>query len=153
VREDPKRLALTAECRILTRALIGVEPSPPVLNAYQRAHELGVAELAAVQRSPTDRALMRVALGGPSLARAADGYAAMFARRSLLRRKLVLLVAILESRRVTADALETARRGSRAAWLARMMVRAAACGVRLVAVSFLVLPLRLWYGLADRPTT
>jgi hypothetical protein len=84
---------LEREARIFTASLIGGAPSPYVIRQYARGHVS--LPLAPVQGF--DAVLMRVARGGPILARLADAYARLFARRAILRRKLTLLLAILES--------------------------------------------------------
>src|SRR5690348_4672039 len=86
---------LTEECQILTSFLIARGAPADVAAAYVRAHEVSPVA-ARGTASALDRALLRIANLGPRFARAADAYAAVFARNALLRRKLVLLVAILE---------------------------------------------------------
>lgn len=84
---------LEREAHVFTSLLIRARPSPYVVTQYARGHVS--LPLAPVQGF--DAVLMRVARGGPALARAADAYARIFARRAILRRKLTLLLAILES--------------------------------------------------------
>jgi hypothetical protein len=139
---------LGAECLIFTRYLIDTDPSSEVVTAYQRAHEVS-AVAPPGGRGPLDRALLRVAHLGPGFARAADGYAAAFAKRSLLRRKLVLLVAILESRQHTAVVLDTAVPGSRAAWVFTTGFQIAGCALVVGLATLVIVPLCLWYSLRN----
>jgi len=88
---SPERLA--REARVFTAALIGGDPSPYVVRQYARGHVS--LPLAPIQGF--DVVLLGVARGGPALTRMADAYARLFVRRSILRRKLTLLLAILES--------------------------------------------------------
>lgn len=79
---------------MLARYLTGVAPDAYVTEKYCLAHERTTHyEL----YGAFDRLLLSVALRGKFLARVADSYASVAARRSALRRKLILLVAILES--------------------------------------------------------
>ena len=84
---------LEQEARVFTRALIGRDPSDYVLRQYARGHM--ALPLAPVQAF--DRVLLRTARGAPWQARMADAWARRFAGTSILRRKLTLLLAILES--------------------------------------------------------
>lgn len=85
---------LDRECRTLTRALVGAAPGPYVEGRYRDAHDRlpGLAPATLL-----DRVLLAAVRAHPALARLADAYAAVAARRSVTRRKAVLLLAILES--------------------------------------------------------
>ena len=95
-----------------------------------------------------DRALLHVAHWGPGFARAADAYAGAFARPSILRRKLVLLAAILESRGETARLLDTAHPGSRLILIAELVARGGLVVLLVTLALLLLAPLRLWYRVA-----
>ena len=140
------RVPLIEECRIFTRYLIDREPAPDVVAAYARGHDVG-SVTTHTQRA-MDRALLRVAHLGPRWARGADGFAALFAKSSVLRRKLVLLVAILESRGETADLIDTATPGSITAWVVAVAAAAAASIANATVAALLILPLCVWYGIA-----
>jgi len=135
---------LIAECRVFCRYLVGIGPPSDVVAAYQKAHALGVVNLG--RPTPMDRALLRVAGMGPALARTADAYAAVFARSGLLRRKLVLLIAILESRASTATLLDTAVPGSLALWVVGVAIQSAAWTVRVALAAVCIIPLTIWYS-------
>jgi hypothetical protein len=146
---DGKRVEmLAAECRTFTRYLIGIDAPSDVVRHYQRAHEVSVVEAGGVV-PPLDRALLRVARLGPSFARACDGYAGAFARTSLLRRKLVLLTAIFESRQQTAVIFDSAVPGSRAAWVVEVSARAGISALIGCLAALVILPLGLWYRVVD----
>lgn len=135
---------LNAECRTFTRYLAGVDAPPDVLAAYRKAHQVsGLGRW----KGPVDDLLITIARRGIWCARAADGYASLFARASFLRQKLILLVAILESRGETARILDTARPGSRAGWMLRVIGQAWASIVRLGLVALMIALLRIWRGL------
>ncbi len=85
---------LDRECRVFCRYLIGRPPGLETSATYARYH-------AALGQRLTgdgfDRLLVTVARLSPVLAQPADAYARFFRPRGLLRKKLVLLLAILES--------------------------------------------------------
>jgi hypothetical protein len=86
---------LKSECRSLTAYLVGVPPSAYVEERYAMAAQVhGLAQ--DEEFSCFDRATLKVARGGRLFARCADAYCALFRRGGALRRKLVLLAAILE---------------------------------------------------------
>jgi hypothetical protein len=98
---------------MFARALIGVQATPYVIRQYQRAHD----SLPLAPVNGFNRVLMVVAASGPTLTRIADAYARIFARRAILRRKLVVMLAILESS-TPADAAFKPRGSGLGAWLA-----------------------------------
>jgi nucleoside-diphosphate-sugar epimerase len=95
-------VAMERECEVFTRYLIGRSPDEYILRKYteaNRARDLSVT-------SANDRfgkRLLRVASMSPILTKLADSFSAVFAKRSLLRKKLVLLIAILESSRAAGE--------------------------------------------------
>lgn len=84
---------LEAEAQSFGRTLLGIAPGGYVAAQYAKAHR----HLPLQPDTAFDRVLMTVAARGPWALRAADGYARIFAPGSALRRKLSVLVAILES--------------------------------------------------------
>ncbi|MGE3956196.1 MAG: SDR family oxidoreductase [Vicinamibacterales bacterium] len=87
--------AADEECRVFTRHVVGAEPDPQVLSTYREAIRT-VTALQAADRF--DEALLAFAARGTAWAALADGYAALLHPASALRKRLVLLLAILESR-------------------------------------------------------
>ena len=132
---------LDAECETFCRYLVGESPGAQVKARYRRAHELGVvAPPAGI--SPRDVRLVRAARRGGGWARAADVHARFFAPGGWLRRKLVLLLALLETDgpgRRWVDEVES----STAGWLVRMTGAGLGFGVLLVLGWF-------WFGWSSR---
>jgi nucleoside-diphosphate-sugar epimerase len=96
---------LVAECRAFTSYLVGCSSSPYVEECYiLAAQEHGLAD--EVDFSCFDRATLRVARLGCTSARWADSYCALFRRNGILRRKLILLAAILEHVSPTSKAFD-----------------------------------------------
>jgi hypothetical protein len=85
---------LERECHVFTRLLTGEDATAGIIAKYRDAH--AVLE-GCVPVSAIDRRLTGVARAGAPLARMADAYARLFAPNSAFRRKLVLLLAILET--------------------------------------------------------
>lgn len=135
------------ECQVFCRYLSDRPPPAEVLSAYQRAHRCGVVEVEAAEL-PIDAALLWIARLGPSLTRAADAYAVTFAKSSLLRRKLVLLLAILESCGSTSGAVDTVVPGPRVRWAAGIALNVVVFAAGLCLVAAAVVPLRIWYRFA-----
>jgi len=135
---------LARECRALSRYLAGVEPTPSITSAYARGHaRMPAAGPGAADA--VDRLLLDAALAHPLLTRPADGYARLTRPTGLLRQKLVLLCAILESGPPAHGWFDTARTGSPALALARVLLTglgsltALAAGTAIFAVPHLFL--------------
>lgn len=96
----PERTKLAVEGRVLARHLLRTPVPEAVLSRYVEAHERGL--LAGGRGlSPVDRMLVALAASGRLGTFVADGHAALFRRRGALRRKLVLLLALLETSAAT----------------------------------------------------
>ncbi len=85
---------LERECEVFCQYLAGIRPDAYVRGKYEEAHRVARDYEGG---GPFDRLLLGLASNGPVFASFADSYASLLARRSLLRRKLILLLAILES--------------------------------------------------------
>jgi len=86
---------LDSECAVFCRYLIGADPSPATTALYRRAHELGTL----APRESDGRfqhALVALARWGTWPARLADCHSRIFSQAGLLRRKLTLVLALLE---------------------------------------------------------
>jgi hypothetical protein len=83
------------------------------------------------QLDALDRALMACASAAPWLTGVADTYAGFARRDALLRKKLVLLMAVLENAPETHSFFDTARTGGRASTLAGIGLLGLAWGGRL----------------------
>lgn len=121
--------ALGRECRRLTRYLTGQEPDPRVLQHYRRFHELGRPGFVP---AGVDRMLLGSARLGGFPAALADSYAARFRKRSPLRRKLVLLLALLESVPSTAQWMDTPGFGGPVLAILKVAVAGALEGLRVL---------------------
>jgi hypothetical protein len=139
MKDGGTRLAiLDRECVAFTTYLTGRKPDEYVLSSYREAHERG--ELArAIARGPFDRLLVRLVLI-PLAARVVDVYTALFFKRALVRKKLVLALAILESSSPSYRHFEVPDSGGRLVVLSRLAARSLASLVALVVAALLLAP-------------
>jgi hypothetical protein len=87
---------LDRECVVFCRYLIGQEPNEYVKRKYQEAHRR--SSLPSDRRlDPADDFLVKVASISPWTTRLVDVHARVFCKSSLVRKKLILMLAILES--------------------------------------------------------
>lgn len=132
---DPK-----IECEVFCRYLIGEAPTAYVVEKY----EAGVKSEVFRQAKPTtfDLKLLQFAAKRPLLTGLADAYSRFFRPNSILRRKLVLLLAILESTTFAAQVDESDDRGL-IGFLAGSTIATAGFAARLAAGVALFLPLQI----------
>jgi nucleoside-diphosphate-sugar epimerase len=139
---------IESECIVFTRHLLGVRPDPAVIEKYGAA----LASLPALQPSSAwDRALLAMARRGVAGARCADAFAALFARASVLRKRLVILLAILETRAPYSDAIDSALGGPALLVIARVAWRGVWSLVWLVVGAALLVPVRIALSLRGEP--
>jgi NADH dehydrogenase len=87
---------LARECDIFCRYLIEAHPNEYVLQKYQNGHKANRIEEELAHR-PFDRLLLCIAISFPLLTKLVDSYTRVCAKQSILRKKLILLLAILET--------------------------------------------------------
>jgi len=134
---------LARECSVFCRYLCGEEPSDYVRAKYRAAHEVGAVEPADGATS-FDRALVAIARGGTWRARAIDSYSRVFANGGLLRRKLVLVLALLETKSPTDRAVDAPTSSSQLAFFASIAWLGFAFALTVAVTAIALLPLRLW---------
>ena len=134
---------LHREAAAFARLLTGEPARLNVVDAYVAAHESHPDLLAG---TPFQRRLIATASRGVFRARIADGYARFFDPYGPLRRKLVLMLAILESTPPTHRLFDTPIGGSPAG----AFVPLVAYGLRSVFCTLLgvilFMPLRWWFS-------
>jgi nucleoside-diphosphate-sugar epimerase len=132
--------SLDEECRVFTRHLLGIEPTRYIVDHYVRAH------LVSPKFAPDDgfdRYLVRFAARHFVLARLADSYARVFVSGSLLRRKLVLLLAILETAPPSHRLIDQPPGGGPILIAGRLVAQGILWLAGLVAASLFLAPARL----------
>jgi hypothetical protein len=131
---EPVSASVRAECRTFTAHVAGIEPDELVVLSYARGLASGAFAKGA-GTSALDRVLLSLARRGPFAAGLADAWARCFAPASQLRRRLVLLVAILESTPPAFHAFEPATHGRVVAFVALL-----AAGLGFIARLILAVP-------------
>ncbi|MFN7978709.1 MAG: NAD(P)H-binding protein [Vicinamibacterales bacterium] len=131
---------LAAECAVFTRHVLGVAPAPTVVDAYVRAHAVSPRFRAV---TAFDQRLVAVARRGPLVARLADAHARLLDPAGLLRRKLVLLLALLETTPPHYRAVDAPLAASLPATLLALAGRGLAAAAVAALGLLLFLPLRL----------
>jgi hypothetical protein len=134
---------LERECSVFCRYLCGEEPSDYVRAKYRAAHEVGAVEPPNGATS-FDRALVAIARRGTWLTRAMDSYSRVFEDGGLLRRKLVLVLALLETKSPTDGAVDTPTSSSNAAFFASIAWLGLVFLTTVLVTTIALLPLRLW---------
>jgi hypothetical protein len=138
------REALEAECAVFARHLAGVDPPAYVVATYLRAHEPGRNGPLASPDEEEDP-LVHFARGGAWSVRLADAWAAAFDRAGPLRRKLILLLAILESGKES-DVVDRIGPGEAGAFVRGAFLRAFSFAATLAAAAVVIGPRALVWG-------
>ena len=134
--------ALTNECEVFTRHISGRPATAQVSEQYAAAHRV----LSGLEPGDGhERWLLRVARLSPLGCRIADAWARLAAPRGALRRKLVILLAILEVSPPYAEELDQPRGGPALEWLRIAASGLAFAGALAIGV-VLFLPARLAAG-------
>jgi len=102
----PDYKALDRECSVFSMYLIGLPPSEYVMEKYRAAHQSRCHFSATMQ--PAEKFLVRIASIAPWSTKIIDVYSRIFRPYSTVRKKLVLLLAILESCAPSHTYLDTA---------------------------------------------
>jgi hypothetical protein len=101
--DHPEESSLARECGVFACYLTGIAPTPYILKKYAEAQRKNTACSSSGQ---FDRLLLRFARLHPASTKLADAYARLLAPASALRKRLVLLLAILESTPLSESFLE-----------------------------------------------
>ncbi len=133
---------LDSECQTYCRYLTGQNPTSYIREKYHEYHQMSGA-FSSLARF--DRFLLSFSRRGTWMARIADGYSVRFLKQSAVRKKLVLMLALLECAPPSSSYLD-ASRGPAALVLARMCVTAAASLLALVAAVLVLLPVHWAMG-------
>lgn len=135
---------LAAECHTFAQYLVQQPPNSYVVAKYCDAHEKAVL-FQSHQLGAFDRVLVTLARLHPLATRFADSYAAVFCRSAVVRRKMILLLAILESCAPTYSYFEAPESRQRVLLCSRLVARGLVFGLLLVTATLLLLPLQLLF--------
>ncbi|HET9887442.1 MAG TPA: hypothetical protein VFR10_08015 [bacterium] len=141
-------IELERECDTFCKAMIGRPPPDIVRASYVRAHEAGPILSGAPEKATRfDHWLVRFARGSPTRTRFADSYAVLFARTTTLRRKLVLLLAILESTAPASRWIDTPDPGSPGGFFVLAFSHSCLFVVRAAIATFFMTAVRISFAL------
>ena len=130
--ESPTHEGDAAECRTFARYLSGADPTDYATSCYIRLlPSAAVSDRA--HRLLIERVLVGAGRAGSLPLRIADAYARFFLPRSLLRRRLILLLAILENSAPTERRFNSGTEGSLPGLVIRLAATLVASGLCLVA--------------------
>ena len=138
---------IEAECRVFARHLLGYDADAYIINKYAAAHE--TSQLFSTT-TRFDGVLVAIAGKHPALTKAADSYARLFVPNSLLRKKLILLLALLETSAPSCDLIDGEGGSSRIALACRLFVRGVTFGASALVGAFIFLPTQLFLSSAHR---
>ncbi len=132
---------LDQEARVYTKYLIHQEPDAYVLEKYCLAHQKS-PELCQGTTSPFDARLVGFSAKSPTWARLADSYTAIFLRNALVRKKIILLMAILESSAPFYQAFEAPESKNPFLIFGLLGLRGSGFAISLLIASLIFLPMR-----------
>ncbi len=135
---------LDQEARVYTKYLIKQAPSPYVIEKYRQAH-LRSPNVHQALENPFNELLVKLSSKGPFWARLVDSYATFFLRNALVRKKIILLMAILESSAPTYQAFESPESKNPLVIIVLLGLRGAGFVFSLFIALLIFLPLRLLY--------
>lgn len=138
-----------AECSVYTRYLANQEPDPYIQRKYAESFEPG-RPLAIQARSRFESLIENLSQKNPVYARAVDGYCKFFYRDSIVRRKVVLLLAILECRAGSAEKLDRADQLALPLMFLTFLTQITRSVVLLLVATILLSPIRLVLNGLDR---
>ena len=118
-RSRPQDQTLRHECQTFCRYVLERDADAYIISKYFEAHH-SASWLGIHETTPFDQFLIRFADRGPLFARFADSYCRVFRNGALLRRKLVVLLAIVECAPHTASLFDHPHTLSKATFIGRL---------------------------------
>ena len=146
-----EQASLLAECRHFTRYLVDVDPDDYVCDSYLLANKVRHDEL--TPQTGFDLLLLTISLKHRLLTRAIDVYARFFAHASAVRRRLVTLLAFIESSASTVERHEHPDYAGLAGFVADLAWRSAGLALLLLVAIVILLPVQLLSGGLRRNST
>ncbi len=137
-----RRERLEKECRVYTRYLTGLLPTDYVQQKYWAYCE-DDSNSATLESDFFDELLVRISSWGPWWTRLADSYASRFYKDALLRKKLVLALALLECSPPAFQYLDRPDAGGSWRTCFCLAYQAGLYGAMLVLAASLLLPFHL----------
>jgi len=141
--------ALNDECHVFTYYLINQRPNGYVLNKYRDAHRASDA-FHNPDTNPFDTFLVSISTTSPFVTKLVDSYTSVFFRRSVVRKKMVLLLAIIESCAPTHSHLDSPDPCAKTTLWIRMVRRGIASVLTLFLSMVLLMPFQLIFAIRSR---
>jgi len=139
------REQINVECRVFTRYLTGQIPDSCIAEKYAAAYLPG-KPLSGNLQSCFDALLVRLANIHPLFTRAVDAFTRFFYTDSTLSKRLIILLAILESRALTAVELDYPDKTTFVGFLFSMVTQIIVFSILLGIATLFLLPLKLLLG-------
>ena len=136
---------LDRECNVFFEYLTGQNPSDYVLNKYREAGTKGL--FPDLEKNPLDQFLLNISAFHPIVAKLVDAYSSVFFKRSIVRKKCILLLAILESCPIGSEYFDVPEQGSKSILFVKMLWKAAGFFVALIVSIVFLMPLHLLFAL------
>ena len=135
---------LKQECQLFTRYLIDESPHAYVQNKYHEAHRVSDM-FHTFEANSFDALLLKIAIIHPFTTKLVDTYASFFARQSVVRKKIILLLAILESCNPTYAHFDKPASGNLATLGLKTIQHGVIFGFTMVMALICLLPLNLLF--------
>ena len=140
--QDRYRKGLYNECRAFCRYLLDTEPTEYVSKKYCDAHHQKGRELD-LSSALFDRILGRLSQGNRLCTGLVDAYTRMFCKRSIIRKKLILVLAILESTHPYCEDTDSVNCSSRAGFFGMVFCKVAFFAVRCMVSAIVLAPVQV----------
>jgi hypothetical protein len=145
--DDPVVHELDRECRVFCEYLLGEEPDAYVAAKY-RAANLARKLCGPAAEIGFEAFLLRLARRGGLFTGMVDTFTGVFGRCSVFRKKMTMLVAILESCGSLHDRIGSAVSGSKTALFLRLTLHGLGFAVSLLLSAAILFPCRVYYGMS-----
>lgn len=133
---------LTKECEVFTQYLIGERPDPYIVDKYHQAHHID-PRLQNMSIPAFDRFLLSIGGAHPWLTAIVDAHTSFFRQGAVIRKKLILLMALLESHGSSHRQFEISDSSSRIVLFTMLAWKGIMFGLRLGLAITLLLPLQM----------
>lgn len=147
--QQPPITALDRECTAFTKYLIQRTPNAYVLGKYRDAHATSIV-IRNLPRSSFDIILLGLAALHPWALALVDSYSSVLFRSSAVRKKMVLLIAILESCSPSYIYFDKPESKGLPAFVLKMFWQGCIFAISLLLGIALLLPIQLLLGLGVR---
>ena len=145
--DDPVGHELDRECRVYCEYLLGEVPDAYVAAKY-RAANLARNLCGPAPENGFEAFLLRLARRGGMFTGMVDTFTGVFGRRSVFRKKMTMLVAILESCGSWHDQIGSAAPGSKTALFLRLAFQGLGFAISLIFSAAVLFPCRAYYGVS-----